>query len=313
MPCIRIKQATIRQVEHTHEERHEHERVVALTHGAVDRLHDQFRRDIGHRRTAEHRARHRHHERCRHTLACHVADTEIEFIVADEEVEEVATHLLRRHHLTEDVDICALRERRIHLRQHALLDVAGDLEFLIHRHVRGRCLLQFLHIFRQGGLHLLEGIAQGIHLTALHLRQRDVEITFCRLSGSRHKARQRSHVLPDQVGTQQVDHQQTHEEHGQDDVCQETTLIVDDRLGHDDHHRPVGIFHIGIEHPAVQTVVVDVTGTALTVQHPLHHRIINGVRTLFYHILDLHLQHTLLHRMDQVGTVVIDDETIGLL
>ena len=147
--CIRIEQTAIRQVEHTHEERHEHERVVALTHRAVDRLHDQLRRDIGHRRTAEHRARHRHHQRSRHTLACHVADTEIEFIVADEEVEEVAAHLLRRHHLTEDVDIGTLRERRIHLRQHALLDVAGNPEFLLHRHVRGGRLLQLFHIVHQ--------------------------------------------------------------------------------------------------------------------------------------------------------------------
>ena len=57
----------------------------------------------------------------------------------------------------------------------------------------------------------------------------------------------------------------------------------------------------------------DAARATLSVQHPPGHRVIQGVRRHFHDILDLHPQHTALIRMDEVGAVVIDDETVRLL
>ena len=141
MTGIRIKQSSSSQVEHAHKQGHKHKRVVTLAHRSVDRLHNELWRCMCHRRTAEHRAGYSHYQCCRHTLACHVTDTEVELLVADEEVKQVATHLLCRHHLAIDVNISTVREWWIILWQHTLLDIAGNLQFLFQGHLRGCRLL----------------------------------------------------------------------------------------------------------------------------------------------------------------------------
>ena len=127
MAGIGILQTTSSQIENTHKERYEHEGVVALAYRTVDRFNNEFGRGMRHRCAAEHTSCHSHYQCGRYTFACHVADAEVQLLVADEEVEEVATHLLGRHHLAIDIDIGTLRERWIHLRQHSLLDVTGNL------------------------------------------------------------------------------------------------------------------------------------------------------------------------------------------
>ena len=313
MAGIGIEQTARGEVEHTHEEGDEHEGVVALAHGAVDGFDDELWRGVGHRGTAEHAACHSHHQGGRHTLACHVADAEIELLVADEEVEEVATHLLGRHHLAEDVDVCALRERRIDLRQHLLLDVAGNLQFLLHRHIRGRRVLQFLHVVRQRGLHVLKGIAQAVHLTGLHLRQLDAEMSLRHLTGCCDETCQRAHILLDHVMAQQIDDHQTCEEYGEDDVDQHVSVVMDDGLRHNDHHRPLGVFHKRVEHPRVDVAVHELKSAALAVHHLSGHHVIKRVGGQGCDILEFLPQHLVLIGMDQVGAIDVDDEGVRLV
>ena len=154
---------------------------------------------MGHRRTAEHATGHSHNQRRRHTLACHIAYTEVEFLVADKEVEEVAAHLLGRNHLAKDIDIGALWERRIDLRQHALLDVAGNLQLLLQSCIRGCGLPKFLDILRKRALHVAKGIAQCIYLAGLNLGQLNIETSFGHLFGCGHEAVQRQHILLDKM------------------------------------------------------------------------------------------------------------------
>ena len=60
-----------------------------------------------------------------------VADAEEELLVADEEVEEIATDGLRRCQLSEDIDIVAIGIGGEDLRQHGHLNVAGYLELTL--------------------------------------------------------------------------------------------------------------------------------------------------------------------------------------
>ena len=93
---ITIVQPPRLQVKHANEQRNEHTVVVAITDVHVHRLHNMLRlicmgRDIAEERTAD-----CHHQRGWHAFARHVADAEIQFLVADEEVVEVTAHSFGR-------------------------------------------------------------------------------------------------------------------------------------------------------------------------------------------------------------------------
>ena len=75
--CVGVRQAACGQIEHAHKQGYEHERVVALTHRAIDGLNDELGRRMGHRRTAEHTSGHSHNQRRGHSLACHITYTEV--------------------------------------------------------------------------------------------------------------------------------------------------------------------------------------------------------------------------------------------
>ena len=102
---IAVVQMTCLQIKHAHEKGDEHVRFIALNNDIVQVLHD----DIGHglmsRYRTEYRPGNRHEERGRHTLTAHVTDAEEEFVVAEEEIKQVAAHRFGRRQRGIDLHI----------------------------------------------------------------------------------------------------------------------------------------------------------------------------------------------------------------
>ena len=73
----------------------------------------------------------RHYHRCRDALAADVADAEMQLLVADEKVVEVAAHFLGRLQYAVDVDVLALGVGRVGLWQHFHLDILGDTQLVV--------------------------------------------------------------------------------------------------------------------------------------------------------------------------------------
>ena len=88
-------QSSRRQVEDSDKERHEHIALVVVAELLVDGLHDVGRVAGVGGGDAEQLLHDRHHDGRRHTLSRDVADAEEQLLVADVEIEEVATHFLR--------------------------------------------------------------------------------------------------------------------------------------------------------------------------------------------------------------------------
>ena len=91
----------------------------------------------------------RHEKRGRNALTRDVTDTEKEFLVADEEVEQVASDGLGGCQVSVDINIFALGVRREFLRHHRHLDIAGNPQLLLNGGFGGCSILQFLHILCQ--------------------------------------------------------------------------------------------------------------------------------------------------------------------
>ena len=129
MAGIAIAQPPCRQVEHADEEGDEHIGLVVLTQQLVQYLHDVCRIVYLHRGDTEQRVRLGHDDGRRHALAADVADAEEQFLVADEEVEQVAADLTGWCQRAKDVDVVAFREWWKLLGQHRLLNFPGYLQF----------------------------------------------------------------------------------------------------------------------------------------------------------------------------------------
>ena len=102
-----------------------------------------------------------HIERCRHSLASHVADDEEEFVALDDEVVEVASHLLGRCHRGKEIEVLSLWEGR---RDHPHLDVVGNLQLALQAFLAGRCRLEFVDVLLQRVLHILKRVSQLLQL-----------------------------------------------------------------------------------------------------------------------------------------------------
>ena len=98
-------------------------------------------------------------------------------------------------------------------------------------------------------MHTFEGIAQGVNLTRLHLRQFDVKTPFGRLVCYCDETHQQLHVLFDEMMAQQIDEHKADEEHGQDHIDQDLSIVIDNGCRYDDYDRPFRVFHIRIEYP----------------------------------------------------------------
>ena len=120
-------------------------------------------------------------------------------------------------------------------------------------------------------------------------------------------------ALLDIVMRQEIGEYQSQEEHCQNNVCQHISIVIDNLLGDNNHHRPVSIFHIGIEHPAVEAGIRQPADTALTVHHLPRQFIVGHIFIHGYRLLEILLQHLALIRMDEVSAVAVDNEAVRLL
>ena len=84
-----------------------------------------------------------HIKRCRHTLASHVADNEKEFVALEDEVVEVATHLLSRRHRRKEVEVLPLGKGRWN---HPHLDIMGNCQLTLQPFFAGCRGLQVNHV-----------------------------------------------------------------------------------------------------------------------------------------------------------------------
>ena len=69
-----------------------------------------------------------HHHRRRNTFPAHVANAEKQFFVANEKVEQIATHLSSRNQMSENIEVATLWERWKLLGQHRLLDALRNAQ-----------------------------------------------------------------------------------------------------------------------------------------------------------------------------------------
>ena len=178
MAGIAVEQKTGGQVEHTHEERHEHVHLVHVGNRLVDGLHDVVGQRLMGRHGAEGRTRHRHEERGGSTLARHVADAEEQLVVAEIEVEQVATYLLGRCQRGKELHVVAVVLRRELLGQHTHLDVTGNTEVALYRGLLGGGGLQLVDVFHQRLLHIPERLAQLAYLVStLEVGQHGIKLS----------------------------------------------------------------------------------------------------------------------------------------
>lgn len=110
-----------------------------------------------------------------------------------------------------------------------------------------------------------------------------------------------------------IDKSQSQEKNCQNDGAQNVSFVIDNVLGHNDYYGPVGILHIGIKHPAIHSVVFHTTGAALVIHHLFSYLVIQRVSSQGCNVLDFFLEHTTLLGMYEIGAVMVNDKTIGML
>ncbi len=176
---VAIAQAPRLEVEHSDEQGDKHAGVVVFDKSIVNGTNDGIGlRDVS-RNVAEERSGDSHDQRGRYALARYVANAEEELIVANEEVEEVASDGLCRCQHAIDIYIGTLRKG---LRQHGHLYVVGNIQLAFDGGFLGCGSLQLVDILCERVLHLFEGVAQQPYLVvALDFGQRSVEFSLCHL------------------------------------------------------------------------------------------------------------------------------------
>ena len=147
MASVAIAQTARRQVENTEEQCYEHHRLVGIRHRLVHQVHDTCRIGLVGRECAEQRLCDCHHQRCRHGFSRHIANAEEQLLIADVEVEQVATHIFRWFQQSVYIYIVAVGIRWEHLRNHRLLYFAGNAQLTTDALLFGINLLQALCLF----------------------------------------------------------------------------------------------------------------------------------------------------------------------
>ena len=176
--CITVVQTACRKVEHAHEESHKHVGLVHVGNGLVHRCHDAVGHGLVSRHGAEGRTGDSHEERSWHTLTRHVANTEEELLIAEIEVEEVATHLLGRRQRGIEHHVVAVVLGGEFLREHAHLYITGNAQVALYRSLLGSGILQLFNISHQRLLHVAERVAQLAYLVnALEVGQRSIKLS----------------------------------------------------------------------------------------------------------------------------------------
>ena len=162
MASITIGQVSGLQVEHTDNHGDKPSGIITVAQGCVDAAHHALGALLLIGEGAEEIAGDGHQQGCGNTLSRNVTYTEVEAVVADKEVVEVASHLLGGCHRAIDINVLTFRKCRISLRYHGHLYITGNGEFALHGGFFGSCFLEFLYVTGQRQLHVGKRVAQLI-------------------------------------------------------------------------------------------------------------------------------------------------------
>lgn len=112
-------------------------------------------------------------------------------------------------------------------------------------------LVCFVCDIKQFVLHFLKGIAQFLHLVIVfYIGKMDVIVTLCDFVNQSVKLFHRLCCILHLVICDDDDDKHRQQNHQNHYTGIEITYDVDGAAGYDGYHRPVGIFHMGVEHKA---------------------------------------------------------------
>ena len=101
-----------------------------------------------------------HNERGGDTLSRHVADDEVELLILDEEVVEVAPHLLGRYKTSSQCEVVTLGKGREYLGNHPHLYALRDAQLALDAFPIGRGRLELVDVLHQRVLQIFERVVQ---------------------------------------------------------------------------------------------------------------------------------------------------------
>ncbi len=242
MPAVAVVEVTRLEVGTTDEHGDKHILLVVVREDEVNLGGNLLGRAtlLGH--DAEEITRDSHEEGCGDTLATNVADAEIEALVLDKEVVEVATHLLGGGHRGIEVDIRAVGECREDAGHHRHLYVARHLELALNRCLLGGGLFQFLDVAGEGALHVAERLAElPDFVYAPALGEGLVEVTLGDNPSLVGEAPQRLQLAGDDLDAHQQQEQQSRQHSYGDGTAQAVESAKDVALGADNGDAPARV------------------------------------------------------------------------
>ena len=155
MAAVAEVQTSRGEVEQTDEHRDEHAVLIVFRQLVVDARSNLVGLVAALGKSTEQSHGLCHEQRCRHSLSRDVAHTEVQAVVLQQTVVQVASHLTGRNHLRIDVKALVLRKVAGH---HGHLDVTGNAQFTLDTFLLCRHGCQAL-----GSLTTLDGIDDEEH------------------------------------------------------------------------------------------------------------------------------------------------------
>ena len=217
---------------------------------------------------AEEATGHCHQQRGRHALARYVAHREVEFLIIDKEIIQVAAYFLGRDQAGIQVNILPVGERREDFRNHAHLDIAGNAQLAFDAFLTGGGLFQLFRIGDQRLLHEVDGIAQHLHFVlAPNIRQSGLEVARRNLLRRGGKLHQRG-GLPAHYAVTAGKHD--NDSHNKDDDDLDFHLLQSGKdfvLRTNDAYRPAGTLNRCIKGIAQRVIVLQQGHALLLVNH----------------------------------------------
>ena len=248
MAAVAILQPSGSEVEHTDECGDEHHLVIVLGEGVVESHGYLGRRAVLLSHNSEHTSGRGHEETGGNTLSTDIAYAEIQLVVQQEVVIQVASDLPCRGHRCIEVQLLPFRERREHIRDHSHLDIVGNAKLALDTLLVSRSHFQLIDIGNQRGLHMGEGTRQRTDLVeALDLRQRPVEVSFGDVAGLDRQLFQRSHSPVDDLEIREKEQKQSQENQQGGDETEPVECTEDILFQTDQGKAPAGILQRLVE------------------------------------------------------------------
>ena len=247
----------------------EHLRIVVLAQLAVH----LFQHRLGGQAALRRRLQQRfgdHHKQCRrNALPGYVGHDQRQMVIIhQEEIVEIAAHLLGRGHGGVNIELMPLRERRENARQHGSLDMPGHVQLRADALLLRRNAAQIADILIQLRHHVLERLGQVLHLIpGVHIHpelRQALHFALHQSDGGPVQRAQRADQYPVHIVVIREDrHHQHRQRHTQRQHPELAYLLIDHVHG-DVHtgqrHRRAGAVedsHIGRGQIAVLLVVGD--------------------------------------------------------